>query len=301
MRFAILADLHGNLPALEAVLDDIQACHVDGLLVVGDMVTGGPFPVETLRLLRSLGVVMIRGNTDTYLVDYRSGIAPDVWHTAAQWAPLRWTYAQLDLEALAFLSALPEQQVIALPGAAPVRMVHGSLDKSNGVLVPDQAAVVRKFRDARFFSEDEALPSLTEDLNSLAEAVLICGHTHIAWQASHNGWLALNPGSTGNAIDGNVGAEYAWLTWDGARWQAELRCIPYDLDRLRAAFHERGVLDAGGPMARAFLRNAETGQNTAWFLIQHAAALAKEAGLTEFAAFPDDLWARAAETFDWES
>ncbi len=299
MRFAILADLHGNLPALEAVLDDIRADPVDGILIAGDLVTGGPFPVETLRLLRSLDAVMIRGNTDTYLLDYRDGTAPDVWTTAAQWAPMRWTYAQLDAEALNFIAALPEQRVVTPPGTDPVRIVHGSLTKLNGVLVPHQDAVVRKFRDARFFSGDKALPSLTDDLASLAEAVLICGHTHIAWQARHNGWLALNPGSTGNAIDGNVGAEYAIMTWADGHWHAELRCIPYDLDRLRAAFHERGVLEYGGPMARSFLRNAESGQNVAWFLIQHAAALAKEAGLTGLAAFPDDLWARAAETFDW--
>jgi len=249
----------------------------------------------------SVYAVMIRGNTDMYLLDYHNGTAPDVWATVAQWAPVRWTCAQMADATFDFLATLPEQRVVAPQGVAPLRIVHGSLTQSNRVLVPAQDAVVRKFMEARFFLDSASPSNLADSLAALAEAVLICGHTHIAWQARHAGWLALNPGSTGNAIDGNIGAEYALLTWDGGHWQADLRCIPYDLERLRTAFHERGVLDEGGPMARAFLRNAETGQNVAWFLVQHAAALAQDAGLTGLAAFPDDLWARAAETFEWTS
>ncbi|MBN1876020.1 MAG: metallophosphoesterase family protein [Anaerolineae bacterium] len=301
MRLAVLADIHGNLPALEAVLEDIQSCHVEGMLVAGDLVTGGPFPLETLHLLRSQDARMIRGNTDNYLLDYRMGRGPAAWRTAAQWAPMRWTYAQLDAESLDFLAALPEQQVVIPPGTMPIRFVHGSLTQVNGVLVPDQdTRTVRKFKDACLLPEDAEPPSLRDDLAHLEETVLVCGHTHIAWQARHNGGLALNPGSAGMAIDGNMGVEYALLTWEHNSWHVDLRCIPYDLDRLRVAFYERGALEAGGLMAHAFLRNAETGQNFAWFLIQHAAALAEAVGLKNPDAFPDDLWERAGATFDWK-
>jgi len=66
MRLAVISDTHGNLPALEAVLEDIQRHSVDGILVAGDL-TGGPYQVETIYLLRSLGAWMIRGNGDSRL------------------------------------------------------------------------------------------------------------------------------------------------------------------------------------------------------------------------------------------
>ena len=70
MRFAIMSDIHGNLPALEAVLADMPP--VEGIIVAGDFI-GGPQPVETIRLLRSLNAQMIRGNSDTNLVEYDAG------------------------------------------------------------------------------------------------------------------------------------------------------------------------------------------------------------------------------------
>ena len=63
MRLAVLADIHGNLPALEAVLADLQQHDVDGIIIAGDLTGGGPYPVETIRLLRTLSCWIIRGNT----------------------------------------------------------------------------------------------------------------------------------------------------------------------------------------------------------------------------------------------
>ena len=76
MRIAVMSDVHGNLPALEAVLADMPP--VDIISVAGDFI-GGPQPVETIRLLRSLDAQMIRGNSDTNLIRYDAGRAPDAW------------------------------------------------------------------------------------------------------------------------------------------------------------------------------------------------------------------------------
>ena len=126
MRLAILADIHANLPALEAVLADIDKRNVDGIIVAGDHLTGGPCPVETFRLIESLDVWgdawAIRGNTDNRILAYDAGDVPDAWRTSDQWAGLRWLHARLDGDACAWLASLPEQCVVAMPDAPPYRI-----------------------------------------------------------------------------------------------------------------------------------------------------------------------------------
>ena len=126
MRLAILADIHADLPALEAVLADVSRHGVDGIVVAGDLLVGGPQPAEVLRLLRSLGAWLIRGNAEDYLTSFDSGAAPAGWRTARQWAAVRWSHRRLGREELDLVACLPAERTIALPGAAPLRVVHGA-------------------------------------------------------------------------------------------------------------------------------------------------------------------------------
>jgi predicted phosphodiesterase len=295
MRLAILADIHGNLPALEAVLADARAQGVDGYIVAGDLVLGAPFPLETLDRLRALDAWIIQGNGEIYFTRYAAGVAPAAWGTSAQWGPFQWTYARLNRDALDYLAALPEQVTVAVPGAAPVCVVHGSPGAVAVGIVPDDPATARKFAQARSTNNI----GVEDALAKIAEPVLVCGHTHIAWEYRNDGRLAFNPGSVGAPIDGVVGAEYALLTWDGGRWTAELRVVDYDVDALLAAYRDRGMLAKGGAMVRALMRGAETGQNYPWFLVLHAFDLAAQAGIEHEGAVPDDIWERAAATVEW--
>ncbi len=296
MRLAILADIHGNLPALDAVLADARAHSAEGFVVAGDLLVGGPFPVETLDRLRSLKAWIIRGNTETYFTNYDTGAAPEEWQTCAQWAALRWSHARLDRDALDYLAALPDTREVALPGVTPICVVHGSpRGLSEGILPGDDADAARKFAQARV----DAPLTARDALAQIAAPTLVCGHTHIAWQQRHNGQLALNPGAVGGPIDGVLGAEYALLTWEAGRWTADLRIVDYDIDALFSAYRDRGMLASGGAMVRALMHSIETGQNHAWYLVLHAFDLAAQAGIQHNGVVPDEIWERAAATFDW--
>ena len=302
MRLAVLADVHGNLPALEAVLADVQQHDVDGIIVAGDIVGGGPQDVEVIQLLRALDSWMIRGNNDDYFLAYDSGTAPQGWRLGEQWASLRWSYSRLDRETLDLLASLPEQRVVDLPGTVPIRIVHGSLSSSSGRLFPDlDPAALRLFEEAGLLPSGRELDKLLElTLAQISEPVLVCGHTHIPWKQEQNGQLALNPGSVGASIDGDVRAQYALLTWRDDRWQVEHRAIPYDLDRIRVAFRESGLLNEGGAFARACMLAIETGQNVAGRFVSYTFQLAAEAGYEDCDVVPDDVWERAVITFDWD-
>ncbi len=294
---AVLSDIHGNLPALEAVLADAERQGASGVIIAGDFI-GGPFPQETVARLRALDGWLIRGNGENYFLTHRAAKSPAARRSGEAWAAFRWTYRRLGTATLDWLAALPEQRVVALDGAAPLRVVHGSPASPTEHLVPDgNPAVVSLYREAALLPPDGDPPALAEAVAPVQEPLLICGHSHIPWQQEAAGRLVLNPGSVGAPNNGDPRAHYALLTWEGDRWQATLRAIPYDLDRLRAAYHHRGFLMEGGAFARACLLGAETGRNIPGYFVAHVQTLARQAGIAPEDRVPDDLWNRAVETF----
>ena len=307
MRLAVLSDTHGNLPALEAVLADARQQGVDGIIVAGDFTTGGPQQLETINLLRSLGGWMIRGNSESYLLAYGAGNVPDGWRVSKQWASVRWSYSHLNRETLDFIASLPEQRVVALDDAAPIRVVHGSPRSSSEHLFPDRDPVsLRAFRKAGLLPPGRDRVKLDQALVQVKESVLVCGHSHIPWKQEQDELLVLNPGSVGAPINGDVRAQYALLTcqrsWPSKTitWQAEHRAIAYDLALVRAAVSESGLLEEGGAFARAWLLVIETGQNVSGHFVSYAHELAAESRYEGGDVVPDSIWERAIATFDWE-
>ena len=174
MRFAVLADIHGNLPALEAVLEDLKQFSLDGVIVAGDYV-GGPHPNETITLLCSMRPNwMIIGNSDIGVLKYIKGQAPEYQRTAKQFALLRWACRRINLNSLEALRNLPEQHSISVVETDPIRIVHGRLETAFDGYDPDKE-----------------LEKLKSDLAKIEESVLICGHTHCPWTLKINGKLVL--------------------------------------------------------------------------------------------------------------
>jgi putative phosphoesterase len=277
MRVAVLSDVHGNLPALEAVLADLPK-GLDALVVAGDLV-GGPQPEETTARLRELGAVMIRGNTDTAVLNYVAGRAPPAHCTHKQYALMRWSANHLSSSNLAFLAALPQEEVLTIDGVNAVRLLHGAPGHPSAGIYPDR--------------DPEALKAA---LDHLAEDTLVCGHTHDPWRAVVDGRLGLNPGAVCGPLDGFVGAQYALLVCREGHRQVKLCRVGYDLQLIRQAFHDSGLLNEAGVLGALFLECLETGRNVWAEFLAEARALAQESGFGDEAAIPDDVWDRAART-----
>jgi putative phosphoesterase len=281
MRLAILADVHGNMPALEGVLAEIDRDQPNEIIVAGDLI-GGPQPNETIQLLRSVNSRLILGNSDLNLLRYETGQAPSTWHTHLQYGLLRWSYRHLSQESFAFLKSLPEQIIIEVEGEAAIRIVHGSPRSPWESIYPQ--------RD----------PGLLETIMGMInERVLVCGHTHEPWMIQRDGKIGLNPGAVCGPLNGKVGAQYAILEGDGRTWQVEHRIISYNLRRLRRSFYESGLLEEGGALAEAFYLSIETGQNVGEEFLAHAYQLASKAGFEKCGVVPDDIWQEARRTFAW--
>lgn len=281
MQIALLADIHGNLPALQAVLADMAEQGIQKLAVAGDLI-GGPRPNETLALLRERRAHLILGNGDRYLLRYSRGEAPLYWYTQAAFAAIRWQFRQCSRETLEYLAALPEQLVIRDGLAPQIRLVHGSHRDMEEGLFPM-----------------EKPERLTAALASTSEPVLACGHTHQAWWLRRGERLAVNPGAVGCPLDGQIGAQYAILSWADGLWEVEQRLVAYDLNHARAAFRDSGFLEAGGGFARACLNSIESGRDVTRAFLDHARHVADEAGFIGSEYVPDVPWRQAEATFNW--
>jgi predicted phosphodiesterase len=207
---ALLYDIHGNLPALEAVLDDLAGRGVERFILGGDMAPFGPWPAETVARLRGLDdAVWIRGNTERWLVER---LAEDEPMAAAVQA------CRDDLgDAVADeLGALPQSARI---DAATIAW-HGSPVSDMRSFMPEPG-------------EDEA-----ELLEGVTDSRLVFGHTHLQFQrpSVRDGLALLNPGSVGIPLDGDHRAAYALLAPNGT---VELRRVEYDWRAAAAALRDR--------------------------------------------------------------
>jgi putative phosphoesterase len=208
-RVAALYDVHGNLPALEAVLAEVEAADID-LVVVGGDVAWGPFPGETLRRLRGLGprARFIVGNADREVVFGADEVA-------------RWCAEQLSEEERAFLAELPLTETLPVDGVGRVLFCHGSPRS-----------------DEEPITEATSSDVVREMLAGVDEGVVVCGHTHAAFDRRVDSIRVVNPGSVGLPF-GAATAHWAVLGPD-----VEFRETSYDVEGAAERIRESGVPEA---------------------------------------------------------
>jgi diadenosine tetraphosphatase ApaH/serine/threonine PP2A family protein phosphatase len=217
---ALLYDVHGNLPALEAVLDDAAARGAERFGLGGDYALFGAFPVETMARLRELDAFWIRGNGERWTGDPGADDAPEPMRPAI--AACREVLGE---QLVAELAALPFDH--AESGA---RFCHASPVSDMRSFLPEPG-------------DDEA-----DLLEGVEDELLVFGHTHLPFERVSAGGIRLvNPGSVGMPFDGDTRAAYALLDDDG---RVEHRRVAYDHAASAAAVRERFDGDWTATVAR---------------------------------------------------
>jgi predicted phosphodiesterase len=211
------------MPALTAVLAEVDALDIDAIVVGGD-VAAGPMPVETLDALRARGAQFVRGNADRVL-DVGDASETETWVRAR-----RWVAARLGEERLAFLAGLPLDLTLELDGLGAVRFCHGAPGS-------DELTITR-------LTPDERLRVL---LAAVDERVVVCGHTHLQFDRCVDGIRVVNAGSVGAPYEAEPAAYWALLGED-----VELRRTDYDVEAAVAAIAATGYPKADE--ATAYLR-----------------------------------------------
>jgi putative phosphoesterase len=283
MRLALLADIHGNLPALEAVLKELKSDAPDGILVAGDWIAG-PWGNDTLEMLSGHLATSILGNMDIRMLEFMDGKAPKNWSTLKQFALTRWNAKHLDERHLGLLRSMPEQRIFQPEGTTAILIVHGSMESP-----------------FKGLSNDHHPERINRTFKQLDQAVLVCGHTHFPMVISRNGKTIVNPGAVSGPLNGDVRVQYALLDWRDSHWQAELKAVDYDKTRLIKGFEDSDLLREGGALARCFLETEMTGEDIALLFFEHIDAVARSHGVELDSFVPDDIWEEAENTFDWQA
>jgi predicted phosphodiesterase len=226
MRFAAIADVHGNHLALEAVVADIRAQGISDIVNLGDMVSGPMDARRTAEIMMGMDAVCVRGNHDRYVTD---------WTLEQMYPSDRLAHSQLTPTQMDWLRALPFSTIYR----DEVYLVHATPDDDNTywmeAVTPEGIVHMAAIED------------IEEKAKGITQSLILCAHTHIARSVRlRDGRMIVNPGSVGgpgyrdvvphsHMLEvGTPDACYAIITKQGARWDVTFRQVPYDHDAMAA-------------------------------------------------------------------
>lgn len=238
MRIAVLADIHGNLAAFEAVLAHVRQQAPDLLIIAGDLVVGAPDSAACWQLAASLGCPIVRGNHERYVSFFGTDQEEAIWHTE-QFAPVQWAVAQFTATERAQIAALPP--TIWVPEAPNLLIVHASARSDRENLSP--------------YTPDDQIAAMFPDVT---EHWIVRGHDHLARTHAWRDKVIITTGAVGLPMDGNPAAQYLLLDATATGWHAQHQAVAYDLNITLERFAATKYVENTGVMGRLFLREAAT-------------------------------------------
>ena len=246
MRFAAIADVHGNVLALEAVLADIRAAGIADIVNLGDMASGPLDARRTMDLLMALDATHVRGNHDRYLID-RPPEKMGPWERPA--------YPQLEARHLDWLRTVPPTRVFR----GEVFLCHATPADDNvywlETVTPDGSVRM------------SPLEAIEKEAEGISQSLILCAHTHIARAVRlGDGRLVVNPGSVGvpgfsynvpfpHLIEaGTPDARYAILELASGSWRVTFRHVPYDNNAMAALARRNGDAEFASALSTGWIR-----------------------------------------------
>jgi putative phosphoesterase len=238
-RVAVLCDIHGNLPALRAVLDDLAREDVEKVVVGGDA-AAGPLPVETIERLMALGegALFVRGNADREIVEAYDSSGSGAAERTAGFAAARISSSQRD-----FLDRFEATATVDVDGLGEVLFCHGSPRSDSEIITTA--------------TTDERLRGI---LAGVGQRVVVGGHTHRQFDRRVDGWRVVNAGSVGLPYEGRGGAYWALLGPD-----VELRRTDYDLEAAVSELRAGGLPDLDDLLQESLLTPADPDEVAEFF------------------------------------
>jgi predicted phosphodiesterase len=222
LRLAVLADIHGNLLALDAVMTDVEAHHPDEIWCGGDLAWGGPWPSECIARVREAGWPTVRGNTDVWITGDPQTVEGEDERRAVQQLGKAHGISEDDAT---WLLNLP----LGHSGAGSILLVHGTPQSPFDAPMPDAPA-------------GDFAPYVGQ------AAMVLYGHVHRAFvRRLSDGTIVCNPGSVGLPEDADT-ASYLLIDLEGPEWVLRIQRVPFD--RRGAIAQARAV---GGPVGESFL------------------------------------------------
>ncbi len=227
MRIGVMSDIHGNMEALESVVEDMRIQGCEKIIVLGDYAMAGPEPEAAIDwFIKKEGdpkYIMIQGNTDLMIAEYNADVYEHVRENAPTMAEaLKDDYFRINPVQREFLKNLPPQMELEIEGTK-LLLVHGSPRRNNEDILPDTPMML--------------VEQITKDLDA---NVILCGHTHIpcGFQTS-NKKSVINVGSVGRPFTQEPKACYLKLTITNGKCLFEHRFVDYNRERAALKLRKR--------------------------------------------------------------
>jgi predicted phosphodiesterase len=243
-KVAAIYDIHGNLPALDAVLREIDRHDVD-LVIVGGDAAAGPMPRPTIDRLMELGdrADFVRGNADRLLVEHFDGLSQDsgdddVWFLRDRWAAAQITKHQRD-----FLDGFSGSMALEIEGLSSTLFCHGSPRSDEEIITAKTPG-----------------PRLRGALAGVDQRLVVCGHTHMQFDRSWGDFRIVNAGSVGMPYEGRPGAYWALLGPE-----VKLRRSDYDYEEAAELFSASGFPGVDDVIESVFSRPPLPDETTEMF------------------------------------
>ena len=307
MRFAIISDIHGNLPALDAVLEDAKRNQVESYIFVGDYCLSNPYPNECILRMRGLhNKNAVRGNEEKYLENL-IGKDQDTW-TDGQMQISYYCYRAVSKDNLDYLLSMPHRLNLRCNGV-DLHIAHSSgefiSDCEHREWLPSQVAM--KYKDKEITKE-----SLKNDINSyfdsngefhkilseLEQGIYIFGHSHVQWsyQSKDGRIVFINPGSCGLPLDGVKGSiPYTILDIsDEKDIRVEEKRIPFDMEKYIDVLKQSDQFVKANVWSKIIEKELRTAREHLFFFLTFAEKYADDIG-DKRRPFALDTWEKAYE------
>ncbi len=261
MKVAVLADIHGNHIAFKKCVEYALNEGIETFIFLGDYVGELAYPQETMKILYDLKekyeCYFIKGNKEDYWLNYEK-MWKGVWKEKdSVTGSLYYTYHNLAEKDLKFFEGLSHKAEVRFENLPALTICHGSPNKATEKLLPDC---------------ENTFSIMEEDDNSY----ILCGHTHIQGEISHNGKTVLNAGAVGVSLHGEGKAQFMILTGMQGSWTHEFVSLDYDVDKVIEELRESGLYEKAPCWCKVTEHLLRTGEVSHGTVLSRAMTLCKE-------------------------
>lgn len=274
---AILSDIHGNMPALLAVLNDMPT--ISQIWVAGDSLGEFPYPTEVLDKLIELKVRAVAGNREISLLEYYNGEHPE-WKNGRQFGVLAHTAEKLTSDHWEYLKSLPHPLIMNEEG--------GGL-KGGAILAHGAPINIRKLIKSSV--------DATELIHSCSQNLIVVGHTHHIKLFKENDKIVIGAGSVGLPLDG-VGGIATYVLYDEITKKIVFRQVSYDIEVVIRDMKERGYSETSPGVCEAIIYEMQTGRHYMMSLAHFATTYASKKMGKPIDVVPNELWKEAEILWD---
>lgn len=279
MEIAVFSDIHGNYAALEQCVEYVLARRINTFVFLGDYLGEFPYPCKTMEILYALKekniCFFLRGNKEDYWINRR-------YDNNCQWkngnktvGAMQYCYDNLTAGDIDFFQSLLISQEIKFEGSSPILACHGSPNRNNEKMLPDNEKTNQIIRECAY-------------------KYILCGHTHLQGVIKHDDKVALNPGAVGVSLHSGGKAQFMILHQNMTEWTYEFVSIDYDKEKIIKEMQESGLEKAAPYWTQVTKHLILTGEVSQGTVLARAMNLWKEeTGKSNWYNIPDQYWEKA--------